>query len=100
MADADQAIACKRLAHIRHQMLERAGVAKLGALAPGLLGGQLASAILRDEVRRGVDAFDLAAQLRARVRLPRTRKSENLMLEEPALRTAMASAMRAVTRDS
>ena len=61
MADADQAIAGKPLAQKCHQMLERAGVTKLGSLTPRFLGGRLASAIQRNEVRRGVKAFDLAA---------------------------------------
>ena len=88
------------LPHVRHQMVERAGVAQLGALAPGLL-------------RLAACPCDPARRSAARCRCPsiwprsssssscvRTTNSENLMLEEPAFRTAMASDMRSVTGDS
>jgi hypothetical protein len=99
MADADQAIPCKPLAQKRHQMLECAGVTELGPFTPRFLGGRLAGAIQGNEVRRGVKAFDLAALIELQF-IPRTRKSENLMLDEPAFRTTMASGIRAAIRDS
>ncbi len=49
---------------------------ELGALAPGFLGGQLAAPILRDEVRRGVDAFDLAALLQLELLLSHQEERE------------------------
>ena len=54
MTDANQAISCKPLAQKRHQIIERASMTKLDPVAPGFLGGCLASAIHRDEVRRRV----------------------------------------------
>ncbi len=61
MADADQAISGKPRAQECHQMLERAGVTKLGPFTPRFLCDRFASAIQRNEVRRGVQAFDLTA---------------------------------------
>jgi hypothetical protein len=44
-------------------MVERAGVAELGAVGPALLGERLAGGIAANEARRGVDALDLPTQL-------------------------------------
>jgi hypothetical protein len=46
----------------RDQVIERAIVAELRALGPGLFRCLRPVAPIRDEVRHGVDSFDLAVQ--------------------------------------
>src|SRR5262249_2011443 len=55
------------LAQVGDEMVERARGAELHALAPALLGEHLPRAVPRDETWRGMDAFDLAAQLELQI---------------------------------
>ena len=74
-----------------HDMGDRAVVPELGALRPALLARRLRRRVLRDEMGARVDAFDLADATTAGS-TPASANSENLMLDEPAFRTRIASA--------
>jgi len=62
MADRSQTIFCEMLAQERKQVIERAVMAELRAVAPRLLGKLGAFRVLRDEARRCVEALDLATR--------------------------------------
>src|SRR5208282_3671479 len=62
MSDSRQGLFAEFRALEGNQMIERAVVAKLNAIAPGLLAQGLPVPILGDETRRGIKAFRLPAR--------------------------------------
>ena len=61
MTDAGQVLLAELRAQEGDQMIERALVPELDAIAPGLLAQGLPVPILGDETRRGMEAFGLSA---------------------------------------
>ena len=61
VSNSCQALLAELRAQEGDQMIERAIVPKLDAVAPGLLAQGLPVPILGDETRRGMEAFDLSA---------------------------------------
>ena len=61
MSDSREAMLAELRAQEGDQMIERAIMPKLDAIAPGLLAQDLPVPILGDETRRGMEAFGLSA---------------------------------------
>jgi len=70
VANTRQPITGKSLLQIRHEIVERPIVTERNTFSPGFLRNSFAGAILGDEMRRSLDAFDLTMALHLQVIRP------------------------------